>query len=71
MIICDKKHCSGCAECAYICPRDAIRMIPNEEGFSYPEIDTEKCVECGACEKICPQRLQIRELLKKVAKKFE
>ena len=29
------------------------------------------CIECGACEKICPQRLQIRELLKKVAKKFE
>ncbi|MBQ8972191.1 MAG: aldo/keto reductase [Clostridia bacterium] len=29
------------------------------------------CVQCGKCEKICPQHLPIRELLKTVAAEFE
>jgi len=30
-----------------------------------------ECIKCGACEKICPQHLEIRNLLEKVAKEFE
>ncbi len=29
------------------------------------------CIQCGKCEKACPQHLPIRELLKDVAKEFE
>ncbi len=29
------------------------------------------CIECGMCEGVCPQHLEIRELLKKVAAQFE
>ena len=29
------------------------------------------CIKCGKCEKVCPQHLPIRELLKEVAKTFE
>ena len=29
------------------------------------------CVECGQCEEVCPQHLEIRSLLKKVAETFE
>ena len=29
------------------------------------------CIQCGKCEKVCPQHLPIRELLKTVAKTFE
>ena len=29
------------------------------------------CIECGMCEAVCPQHLEIRELLKTVAEKFE
>lgn len=29
------------------------------------------CVQCGACEGICPQHLQIRQLLKTVSKEFD
>ena len=30
-----------------------------------------ECIRCGKCEKVCPQHLSIRELLKKVASTFE
>ena len=30
-----------------------------------------ECIRCGKCEKVCPQHLPIRELLKKVAVTFE
>ncbi len=29
------------------------------------------CIECGLCEEICPQHLEIRKLLKKAARAFE
>ena len=29
------------------------------------------CIECGACENICPQKLPIRELLKDVSEEFD
>jgi len=48
-----KEHCCGCTACANICPRNAITMTIDEEGFLYPEIDTHLCVECGACLKVC------------------
>ena len=29
------------------------------------------CIKCGKCEKICPQHLEIRNLLTKVSETFE
>lgn len=29
-------------------------MVPDEEGFLYPYVDVELCVECGLCDRICP-----------------
>ena len=29
------------------------------------------CIECGGCEAVCPQHLEIRNLLKEVAKELE
>ena len=43
----------------------------DRQGYQALSAKASACVECGACEKICPQHLEIRELLKKVAKKFE
>lgn len=48
------KECCGCAACANKCPKLAISMLPNHEGFLHPVVDSAKCVECKACEKVCP-----------------
>lgn len=47
-------NCCGCSACATKCPKGAIGMKPNKEGFLHPEIDKNLCIECGACEKVCP-----------------
>lgn len=48
-----EENCYGCGACAYICPKHAITMKPNFEGFFMPEIDGEKCIQCGLCEQKC------------------
>lgn len=50
----DKSKCSGCHSCMNICPKNCIEMKVDEEGFWYPTVDKEKCIECGLCEKRCP-----------------
>lgn len=49
-----KEKCCGCAACFAICPRSAISMKEDEQGFNYPEIDTDKCIKCFQCLKVCP-----------------
>ncbi len=44
----------GCSACYNICPKNAIEMCEDKEGFKYPKINKEKCINCGLCEKICP-----------------
>ncbi len=50
----NKSNCSGCHACFAACPKNCIQMIPDEEGFWYPQIDKDKCIDCGLCEKVCP-----------------
>lgn len=45
--------CCGCTACASICAHDAITMKPDALGFLYPEVDKDKCVDCGLCDKVC------------------
>ena len=47
------ERCTGCAACCNGCPKGAIRMIPDREGFLYPQV-TDGCVQCGHCTHICP-----------------
>lgn len=50
----NKAECTGCGACASICPKKAITMQPDEEGFLYPAVNGDLCVECDLCEKRCP-----------------
>lgn len=49
-----KENCCGCSACAQRCPKQCITMQADNEGFLYPIVDTEACIDCGLCEKVCP-----------------
>ncbi len=51
---CLDRRCTGCNACVAACPRDAISLKKNKEGFWYPQVDREKCVNCGLCIQGCP-----------------
>ena len=52
--IIEKESCTGCGACLISCPRHAITMRLDDEGFEYPQIDNNICVDCGICKKKCP-----------------
>ena len=37
-----------------VCIHQAIKFHIDVEGFWYPEVDKDKCTDCGLCEKACP-----------------
>lgn len=49
-----KSTCYGCTTCINLCPTNAITMESDKEGFIYPIIDLEKCINCNKCVEACP-----------------
>lgn len=45
--------CTGCGICATVCPKKAVRMTKNKDGFRIPEVDKTTCINCDICEKHC------------------
>ncbi|MBR3915556.1 MAG: Coenzyme F420 hydrogenase/dehydrogenase, beta subunit C-terminal domain [Bacteroidaceae bacterium] len=52
--ITEPKNCCGCNACVQACPKHCIRMQEDSEGFLYPFVDRESCIDCGLCERVCP-----------------
>lgn len=48
-----KNECSGCTACMSACPKSAITMHEDDEGFLYPVINEDTCIHCGICRKVC------------------
>lgn len=52
--LCNRYTCTGCSSCFNTCRKNAISMVEDAEGFLIPEINTDLCIECGACVASCP-----------------
>lgn len=48
------RFCCGCGACAAVCPKNAIQIIKDPDGFERYSIDYKKCINCGICENVCP-----------------
>lgn len=46
-------RCCGCSACMNVCAQNAITMVEDSYGFIYPNIDQDKCVDCGLCKTTC------------------
>ena len=53
-VLAERSRCTGCGACASGCPKDAISMERDKEGFLYPAVHEEACVRCGHCTAVCP-----------------
>ena len=51
--ITDMSKCSACHACAMACPKGCISMVADSNGFLYPSVDTDLCIDCGMCNKAC------------------
>lgn len=49
-----KEDCVGCNACVQRCPKTCISMEADEQGFLYPKVDLDRCIDCHLCEKVCP-----------------
>ena len=48
-----KRNCTSCQMCAAVCPKNAINISLDADGFYRPIINDELCVDCGLCTKVC------------------
>lgn len=48
------RDCMGCHGCMNMCPKNCISMKMDIEGFLYPKVDYELCIECKKCINACP-----------------
>lgn len=55
IVLADRLHCTGCSACQQSCKHDAITMVRDAEGFLIPEINYNNCIQCGLCQKRCPE----------------
>ena len=74
--------CTACRYCTDGCPagieipelfaclNDRREGRPEAGRYAAAPVKADSCVGCGQCEAVCPQHLQIRELLKEVDRAF-
>lgn len=56
-----ENECCGCTACQAICPKEAIIFEYNNEGFLYPKVDKNLCVQCQQCENVCAFKTDSKE----------
>lgn len=48
-----KRNCTSCQMCAAVCPKNAISILLDADGFYRPAVDSAGCVDCGICTQVC------------------
>lgn len=48
------QECCGCGACADACALGCIAIIKDKHDFRIPQVNADKCVNCGKCDKVCP-----------------
>ncbi len=48
-----KDSCTACGACVSVCPKDALTLRYNSEGFYYPQVDRKLCIGHHLCEQVC------------------
>lgn len=46
--------CCGCGACASICPRNAITIQQDQDGFAHYTLNSDQCILCKKCRQVCP-----------------
>jgi coenzyme F420 hydrogenase subunit beta len=52
--VADWRLCLGCGACAYICPKDQIRLVDFFKEGVRPVVDATACGSCTQCLDVCP-----------------
>lgn len=47
-------NCCGCGACSAVCPKEAITIQKNEDGFEQYFVNQQICIKCGKCKTVCP-----------------
>ena len=50
--IADSDFCVGCGCCIAVCPVKCITLT-EKNGFYYPEVNADQCIQCGKCRNTC------------------
>lgn len=50
----NKADCVGCKACGQICPKKCVNFIADNQGFAYPKVNLDLCIDCHLCERVCP-----------------
>ena len=51
--VCRENSCTGCMACIGKCTKNAITIKDSMVAYN-AVIDEDKCINCGMCEKVCP-----------------
>lgn len=52
IVVKNKADCCGCTACYSVCPKKAISMQQDQEGFLYPFVEISKCIDCKLCDSV-------------------
>lgn len=58
-VICSHDKCTGCAACRDVCPKQCITMQPDDLDALHPVVDGSICINCGLCDKTCPNNREL------------